>query len=142
MGIVEDKLKGYPISMEMGVWFILTGVFAPQDPVRMSYLTHRRPAAFSRTTLTLEVESWVPPEEVAKQYRHAQSELLGRTPRSLKARTLTVFEFVNQNGGRDWAELFEAWNKEYPRWRFKDPRHLNTTYTRALEHIASTNRIP
>jgi hypothetical protein len=141
-GIVEDRLKGYPLSLEMGVWFILTGEFIPQDPVRMSYLTHRRPTAFSRTTLTLELESWVPPEEVAKQYRHAQSELLGRTPRSLKARTLAVFEFVNQNSGRDWAELFKVWNKEHPRWRFKDPRHLNTTYTRAFEHIASPDRIP
>jgi hypothetical protein len=141
-GIVEDRLKGYPLSLEMGVWFILTGEFIPQDPVRMSYLTHRRPTAFSRTTLTLELESWVPPEEVAKQYRHAQSELLGRTPRSLKARTLAVFEFVNQNRGKDWAELVEAWNKEHPKWSFKDPRHLNTTYTRALEHIASPDRIP
>lgn len=141
-GIVEDRLGGYPISLEMGVWFILTGEFIPQDPVRMSYLTHRRPAAFSRSTLTLEVESWVTSEEVAKQYRHAQRELLGTTPRSLKARTLAVFEFVNRNRGRDWAELLEAWNREYPRWRFKDPRHLNTTYTRALEYIASPGHTP
>jgi hypothetical protein len=134
-------LEGYTISAEMGLWFILTGVFAFQDPVRMRYLTYRR-SEFSRSTLTLEVEGWVPPEEVSKQYRHAQNELLGKTPRSLKGRTLAVFEFVNRNRDRDWAELFEAWNKEHPSWRFKDPRHLNTTYTRALVYIASPDDLP
>ena len=77
--LAEQRLEGYPISAEMGVWFILTGVFAFQDPVRIRYLTYRR-SEFSRSTLTLEVEGWVPPEEVSKQYRHAQNELLGKRP--------------------------------------------------------------
>jgi hypothetical protein len=133
--LLKVRLEGYPISREMSVWFILTGEFIPQDPVKMRYVTYRRPE-FNRTTLTLEVEGWVPPEEVVRQYRHAQSELPGKRPSSLKGRTLAVFEFVNENKGGDWAELCEAWNKQHPGWRFEDPRHLNTTYTRALEYIA------
>lgn len=139
--LAEQRLEGYPISGEMGVWFILTGEFIPQDPVRMRYVTYRRPE-FSRTTLTLEIEGWLPPEEVLEQYRYAQEEILGKTPRSLKGKTLTVFEFVNRNRGKDWSELFEAWNRKHPSWRFRDPRHLNTTYTRALEYIASPNDLP
>ncbi|MDF2702369.1 MAG: hypothetical protein K0S10_1313, partial [Rubrobacteraceae bacterium] len=135
VGLAEHSLEGYPISPEMGAWFILTGMFEAQDPVRMRYLTYER-SEFSRATLTLEVESWVPPEEVLKQYRHAQNELLGKRPRSLKGRTLAVFEFVNRNKGGNWSELFETWNKQHPRWRFKDPRHLNTVYTRAVEYVA------
>jgi hypothetical protein len=139
--LAEQRLEGYPISSEMGAWFILTGEFIPQDPVRMRYVTYRRPE-FSRTTLTIEIEGWLPPEEVLHQYRYAQEEILGKTPRSLKGKTLTVFEFVNRNRDRDWAKLFEAWNKEHPSWRFKDPRHLNTTYTRALAYIASPDDLP
>jgi hypothetical protein len=134
--LAEDSLKGYPIPKERGVWFILTGEFVPEDPVRISYVTIRLPELLSRTTITLEVESWLPPEEVLEQYRHAQHEVLGKTPRSLKRDTLAVFQFVNQHKGKSWRKLFEAWNKEHPpSQRFKDRSHLYTTYTRAVENI-------
>ena len=120
--------------------FILTDEFVPQDPVRISYTTLRRPE-FERTTINLEVEGWLPPEAVLSQYRHAQEEILGMTPRSLKGRTLAVFEFVNRHKERSCRQLFEDWNKEYPIWRFRDPRHMNTTYTRALEIVASPTRL-
>jgi hypothetical protein len=139
--LAEDRLQGYPISPEMGVWFILTGEFVPEDPVRIRYMTIREPELISRTTITLEVESWLPPEEVLKQYRHAQREILGKTPRSLKRDTLAMFEFVDQNKGRSWSELFEAWNEGHPPpQHFKDRSHLYTAYTRAVENIAGVKR--
>jgi hypothetical protein len=93
--IVENSMGDYPISAEMGAWFILTGEFVPEYPVRMRYMTVRQPWVMSRNTITLEVEVWLPPEEVLEQYRHAQQEILGKTPRSLRRNTLAVFEFVN-----------------------------------------------
>jgi hypothetical protein len=132
--LAEDRLRGYPISTEMGVWFILTGEFISQDPVRLRYVRYRHPE-FSRTTFTLEVEGWVPPEEVLEQYRHAQHEVLGGTPRSLKRRTVALFGFVNRYKGKSWRELFDAWNKAHRDQRFRDRSHLFTTYMRALEYI-------
>ena len=95
--LAEVSLDGFPISREMGVWFILTGTFIPEDPVRIRYETTYRPYLLTRTTITLEVESWLPPEEVLEQYRYAQHQILGGTPRSLKRRTVDLFEFVNQH---------------------------------------------
>ena len=69
------------------MWFILTGKFFPEDQVRIRYMTIRRPYLLSRTTITLEVECWLPPEEVLEQYRHAQHQILGGTPHSLKINT-------------------------------------------------------
>jgi hypothetical protein len=135
VSLVERALKGYPLSLEMGVWFILTGEFFPVDPVRIHYMTIRRPELLSRTTITLEVESWLPPEEVLEQYRHAQTQILGGTPRSLKRRTVALFEFVNQHKEKSWRERFDAWNKAYRNQRFRDRSHLCTTYMRALENI-------
>jgi len=137
--LAEESLKGYPISREMGVWFILTGEFVTEDPVRIRYKTILRPELISRTTITLEVESWLPPEEILEQYRHAQHQVLGGTPRSLKRKTVTLFEFVNRHKGKSWSELLRAWNEAHsrqPRQRFRDRSHLFTTYTRALEYIA------
>ena len=133
--LAEESLRGYPISREMGAWFILTGKFVTEDSVRMRYMTLRR-SELTRTTITLEVESWLPPEEVLEQYRHAQHEILSGTPRSLKRKTVTLIEFVNRRKGKSWGELFAAWNKEYPGQRFRDRSHLFTTYMRALEYIA------
>ena len=134
-------MRGYPISREMGVWFILTSEFVPEDPVRIRYMTTRRPELMSRTTITLEVESWLPPEEVLEQYRHAQSRILGKTPCSLKRRTLSVIQFVNQHRGKSWRELFDAWNEAHPRLRFKDRSHLYTTYTRAVERVVGVKPV-
>jgi hypothetical protein len=135
--IVEKSMGGYPVTLEMGVWFILTGEFVPEDPVRIRYVTTRRPWLMSRTTITLEVESWLPPEEVLEQYRHAQHEVLGKTPRSLKRNTLAVFEFVNEHKESSWRELFDAWNEQHARdEQFQDRSHLYTAYTRALENVA------
>lgn len=137
VNIVEKSLGGYPISKEMGVWFVLTGKFIPQDPVRIHYVKSRRPE-LHRTTITLEVEGWLPPEEVLEQYRHAQDEILGKRPRSLKRDTLAVFEFVNEREGKSWRELYDNWNEEHPtHQRFKDRSHLYTSYNRAIENIAN-----
>jgi hypothetical protein len=69
--LAEVSLSGFPVSREMGVRFILTGEFNSEQPVRIRYETIWRPYLLSRTTITLEVESWLPPEEVLEQYRHA-----------------------------------------------------------------------
>jgi hypothetical protein len=135
--LAEVSLSGFPISREMGVWFILTGEFNSEDPVRIRYETTHRPYLLSRTTITLEVEGWLPPEEVLEQYRHAQRQILGGTPRSLKSRTVDLFDFVNQHKAKSWRELFDAWNKAHPSQRFRDRSHLYTTYKRALDTIAS-----
>jgi hypothetical protein len=140
--IVERSLEGYPISLEMGVWFILTGEFVTIDPLRIHYRTIRRPELLGRTTITLEVESWLPPEEVLEQYRHAQDQILGGTPRSLKRKSVALFDFVNQHKEKSWRELFDAWNEAHPRQRFKDRSHLYTTYRRALDNIAAPGRVP
>jgi hypothetical protein len=139
--LVEKCMSGYPISLEMGVWFILTSEFIPEDPVRTRYMTTRRPELMSRTTITLEVESWLPLEEVLEQFRHAQSKILGKTPRSLKRRTLSVLQFVNQHREKSWRELFDAWNEAHPRQRFKDRSHLYTTYTRAVERVVGVKPV-
>ena len=135
--LAQVSLNGFPISREKGVWFILTGEFIPENPVRIHYVTIQRPELLKRTTITLEVESWLPPEEVLEQYRHAQHQILGRTPRSLKRRTVDLFEFVDQHKGQTWRELFDAWNETHPSQRFRDRSHLYTTYMRALDTIAS-----
>jgi hypothetical protein len=141
VNLVEKCMRGYPISREMGVWFILTSEFVPEDPVRIRYMTTRRPELMSRTTITLEVESWLPPEEVLEQYRHAQSKILGKTPRSLKRRTLSVLQFVKEHKGESWRNLVRAWNEAHPRLRFKDRSHLYTTYTRAVESVVGVEAV-
>jgi hypothetical protein len=140
--LAEVSLSGFPISSETGVWFILTGEFISEAPVRIHYVTIQRPYLLKRTTITLEVECWLPPGEVLEQYRHAQHQMLGGTPRSLKGRTVDLFEFVNQHKGKTWRELFDAWNEAHPSQRFRDRSYLYTTYMRSLNTLASPPTLP
>src|SRR5688572_27957219 len=105
VNLVEKCMRDYPYCLETGVRFILTSEFVPEDPVRIRYMTTRRPELMSRTTITLEVESWLPTEELLEQYRHAQSHILGKTPRSLKRRALSVLQFVKEHKGESWRNL-------------------------------------
>ena len=128
--------RSYPIDSDKGSWFILTGEFIATDPAHISYtkVTH---FDFTRSTITIEAEGWMSPEEVAGYYRYAQREVVGKAPRSLEAKSLAVFEFVNRNEGKTWEALLRDWNKAHPAQRFKQRGHLHTAYDRALNKIVS-----
>ena len=150
--ISEYSLEGYPIDSAKGAWFILTGDFIPSDPVRISYTGieaygSRKGPGFKRTTIAVEAEGWMSPEEVAEHYRYAQRHVFGKTPRSLDDKSLAVFEFVNRNKERErstivnqnkpWEALLREWNKIHPAQRFGQRRHLYQAYQRALRKIAA-----
>ena len=137
--ISEKRLRGYPIDSDKGSWFVLTGEFIATDPAHISY-TKATHFDFSRSTITIEVEGWTSPEEVAGHYRDAQREVVGKAPRSLEAKSLAVFEFVNRNEGKTWEALLQDWNKAHPAQRFKQRGHLHTAYERALDKIVSPEK--
>jgi hypothetical protein len=53
-------------ALEFCGWYepLLAGKFIEEKPVRIRYVTIHRPYLLSRTTITPEVECWLPPEEV------------------------------------------------------------------------------
>lgn len=129
----------HPISSEKNLWLILTGEFVPEPPVRIRWERASTPGWYRRARITLEVESWVTADEVADHYRYAQSQVLGKIPRSLDAKSLTLVDFVNQNKGKTWQELFDVWNKEHPVWRFKQVGHLHQQHKRAFQKLTDGN---
>ena len=132
----EQRLRGYPISPEKGSWFILTGEFIPTNPVRIFYENLKHPN-FQHSTITVEAESWMSPEEIAEHYRYAQKQILGKTPRSLEAKSLDVFDFVNRNKGKTLDERLRVRNKKNPTCRFGQRGHFYHAYKRDLRKIAS-----
>lgn len=130
-----EQLAGYPIAPNKVLWFILTGEFIPSAPVDTRYEKFGH-GEFKRTKITLEVEAWMPAEEIVKYYRYAQKELLGRVPRSLGNRDLDLIDFVHGNRHLSRKEQFELWNdKQPPKRQFRQQGHLTTAYSRALKRL-------
>lgn len=133
-----DRLGGalHPISPENALWFILTGEFVPEPPVRIKWEQASAHGWYKRTRISIEVEGWLTAEEVAAQYRHAQRQVFGRTPRSLAAKSCALLDFARENSAETWQEIYERWNKEHPAWRFKQVGHLHQLHKRALGKLA------
>jgi hypothetical protein len=86
-------------------------------------------------------ESWLPPEEVLKQCTHAQQELLGKTPRSLKRKTLNVFKLVPKTRVSLGVYPWKYATKNTPAKNSKYRSHLYDTYARAFELLTGIDLI-
>ncbi len=70
--------------------------------------------------LVLEIDVWVPPEEVARAYRTVRSQILDEEGGRTDEGTLEVARFVwneeRKNGGKrpSWALLLERWKRDHP----------------------------
>ena len=76
-----------------------------------------------------------------KKFTYAQQEILGKTPRSLKRKTLNVFKLVNNHKGKSWSELLEIWNQEHSHEGFKYRSRLYDTYARAFELLTGVELV-
>ena len=134
-----SRYHRYPISPEKALWCILTGEFIPEPPIRIRWEREHTPGWYRRAKIIMEVEGWMSAEEVADHYRHAQKEVLGKTPQSLALKSWTLLEFVNENKDLTWSELFDKWNKEHPVWHFKQVGHLHQLHKNASKKLVNGN---
>lgn len=153
--------KRYPWTDDQAMYFILCGGVPQAATIRG---THRSstmkgvPAhKYNRTTIKLEVESWVPSEIVRKAYSQLQSELHGyRNNRRPSSRNVEVFRFVLDQSEINvldkkeylarlelprWRQMLEDWNKQFseddPR-RYGDVRNFRRDFDRGQRAVIGT----
>jgi hypothetical protein len=121
--------------------------------------------ALPQWVIELEIEAWVPAEEVRNIYQYVQRDLLAETaPPKTTACTFRVAQFVWEEELRNphefrklrsdkqlWPALLERWNERNPHERFKSWRAFRTCcergkaatpprYRQNNAHIASEAR--
>lgn len=139
----------YPWEKEQIMHFVLCGEVLQVNTVIGGYKrrTNFGPAAhsFDRSTITLEVESWIPPELVKQAYVGLQREAHGgRRVRQGNERNIEVFRFVldkshvrvvseSEHLGKlalpdTWQKLRKSWDEQFPvghAWRYGEHNRRN-----------------
>jgi hypothetical protein len=153
--------KRYPWTDDQAAYFILCGGVPQAATIHGWHTasTMKGVAAhkYNRTTIKLEVESWVPSELVRKAYCQLQRELHGeRNNRRPSSRNVEVFRFVLDqskinivNTGEylarlelpPWRQMLESWNKQFsegdPR-RYSDVRNFRRDFDRGQQAVIGT----
>ena len=153
--------KRYPWTDDQAAYFILCGGVPQAATIRGTHTssTMKGVAAhrYNRTTIRLEVESWIPSELVRKAYSQLQRELHGdRNNRRPSSRNVEVFRFVLDQGRINivnageylarlklppWRRMLESWNKQFsegdPR-RYPDVQNFWRDFMRGQEAVIGT----
>jgi hypothetical protein len=117
---------------------------------------------YNRTTITLEVESWVPSDLVRKAYyrlqreiRHGPESRVYGSYKQSSPRNVAVFRFVvdqieiqlvnaDEHLARlkfpSWRKMLELWNEqlEHHSWRYQNVRNFRRDFMRGQEAIIGT----
>lgn len=119
----------FPWKIGAAALFVLTGVPPRVEAIEGTYERKSGPG-WSRETVTLTVEPWVPAESVKRMYEGAQREslggMLGRgTPIRRRDKALAVWLFSQEQevrAGHPIAirKLLNLWNDAHPDDRYKD----------------------
>jgi hypothetical protein len=132
----EDLSKRHPITVEESTYLTLCGgVIRPRSITGRIENTNYVPAgayAYTYSTITLTVASWMSPEQVRQAYaKFRRQATSANTYRSKSDRNIAVFRFAWERatlqvpndlviGARGtlkfppWRQLVEEWSKQYP----------------------------
>ena len=159
--------KRYPWTDDQAVYFVLCGGVPQAATIRGTkrWYQNKGVAAhrYNRTTIALEVESWVSSELVSKVYYQLQRELRHGPESQRRAsykqsspRNVAVFRFVVDQGEiqivnaeeylawiklPSWRRMLELWNEQLPEphsWRYKNVRNFQRDFRRGQEAIIGT----
>jgi len=164
--LASQLARKHPWQEDQATLFILTGITplasTLRGGLRYSYGNGVAAHKYDSTTIKLEVQSWVPVEEVAKAYHKLQREAHGgRKYRSPEDRNVEVFRFVlEQSEVRivnseeylaklalpKWKKMRRLWNERYHRghdWHYyssKDPdaRIFRRDFDRGQQAVIGT----
>jgi hypothetical protein len=115
-------------SEEDSAWFSLTGDPPVIEPLLMSLQRGR-----DRSVVRLEIEPWIPQDEVLAAYRQAQRELLPHANHLVRERSGELARFIATGGrGMTTRAQMKLWNSLHPDWIERDPRN----FARRARHSA------
>jgi hypothetical protein len=138
-----DRLRGLSISLsETYPWqpaqaaaFVLEALVPLATPLmlRMPQSAHEyRPR---RAKITLEIDMWMPVDEVLRAYRHVQRQVLRGHNRPISRRSIDLVNFVLQRPSGTWQQVLDEWNNEHPTSSYSDYRHLRYAFVRAQQAL-------
>lgn len=101
--------------------------------------------------ITMEIEPWIASDTVVQNYQYLQALVLGRRPRAISDKNLTMARFVMQrlrnllakgleidreSKNTSWRQLITSWNRTHEQWSFTDERQFYRECRRIARSVA------
>lgn len=148
--LIESFVTAYWWDFMDTVRFILSDVPPPRPPIRLEtkFIVG---GANASPRIFLEVETWVPPSQVARAYKDARDRFRqrsGRPPsqggyqpqrvRSIGPRAAALVSFVESSPDLSWAKRMDTWNRQHTSDRFEDRSNMRRAYLNAAHRLGPT----
>ncbi len=140
----EDLAKSYAWQDAQATLFVLTGLVPVLPSFRWSITPsagHAMPEGkYGARRISLDVDLILSPKELAARYAEIRRRLRPEKSRrrELSEKHLTLAYFLADHGDAlPWAKRLQAWNTEYPRWKYGHESNFRRDALRATERILS-----
>jgi hypothetical protein len=139
---IRDLARRFGWRLEDAAIFVLSGWFAPIDPIAGSISVvefadeYGDPSPRSRARIFLTIDPWVSSDTVLAAYRDLRRQLIGAERKPPEARELEAFRFVvrrlDDSGKpeKGWTALGREWNEIHPDdgWNYGKPGDIRRAY--------------
>jgi hypothetical protein len=151
---VSEALRNdlFPLwSQAEAAWAVVTGKVKEAPKCLVGEIESFSNRHLDYATINLKAEPWISAETVTRGYQYLQSLVLGRRPRAISEKNLTMTQFVMwelrdllvDESGRDggptkmsWRQLMGWWNEEHPEWAYDDERQFYRECRRIVRSVA------
>jgi hypothetical protein len=137
--ISEELSRNYEWQAAQATAFVLTNE-PPSIAPLMCTVRKRSVPALSRIELT--IDPAMSPRELAEAYRKLRSQVVGRRHRNLTAKHSTLAVFRSSRPQRETLEESRrAWNKQYPKWRYRAASTFGTHCAVAMRRLLDPGQV-
>lgn len=122
--------------------FILSGEPLPAYPCRKTFIVRGTAQLGALNQIGLVIDPTLSPREVAHIYRQMRAQVFGKRYRAMSEKHIRLALFTFSRAGEETLKIsIAAWNKMYPKWRYKYEsnfgRDRNAARRRALAMLDS-----
>ena len=124
----------YPWTRAQATIFVLTGLSPLVRPITHSFQDNVELPANSHITLT--IDPFVAPEEVAEHYRKYRRSIVESRQREMSDKHLMLALFAaTRTEDETWVRGMEEWNQEHPEWAYKEHRNFSRDAIQASRRL-------
>lgn len=129
----EALARHYGWDAALATNFVLTGEapLVPSVEIRRSYPSNFRTLA----RISLTVDPALSPREVADHYRRVRAEIVGGRHRELTEKHMRLATFAAARTGESLHKRMGAWNRKYPRWKYKAVSNFGRDCNQAIKRL-------
>jgi len=139
--LAESLAQSYPWQPAQAAAFVLEGLIPLATPFMLRLPQPQHDNRPRRAKLIMEIDLWIPADEVLRAYREVQREVLPGHNRPISQGSIELVNHVMRERASQidpqptWQRLMDGWNTEHPSRRYANFRNFRSAFERASRSL-------